>query len=155
MPIVSFVFLHQAKRFSSPPFFCSGFPCHCNSLKLTVYGEMLRVLHYTFFAIPPPLLMDKCCTVNWVQFRAPTLRVQLWNAVFPYMLQTENVITEVHVKCLCITSFLKWGSLALFIPLQVTSLNILVQHLFVCFEKKTKISLRNCPIWIWFLQQLG
>lgn len=138
MAIVFFVFLHQAKRFCSPSFFCSGFPYHCNSLKLTACGEMLRVLHYTFFAFPPPLLMDKSCTINWVQFCAPAFRVQLWNAILPYMLQTKNAITKVHVKCLCITSFLKWGSLVFFIPLQITSLNILVQHLFVCFEKKLK-----------------
>jgi len=54
------------------------------------------------------------------------------------MLQTENVITEAHVKPLCIISFLKQGSLAFFIPLQVTSLNLLVQHLFVGFEKELK-----------------
>lgn len=154
MAVVSFVFLHQAKRFCSPSFFCSGFPCHCNSLKLTAYGEMLRVLPYTFFAFPPPLLMDKSCTINWVQFCASTLRAQLWNVIFPYMLQTKNAITDAHVKHLCITSFLSGKVLhSLFLSR--------LHHWYTCSAficllwEEAKISLRNCPIWIWFLQQLG
>lgn len=108
------------------------FEAHC-------YVEMLRVLHYTrfsFFHFWDRL--DKSCTVNRVHFCTPTLRVQLWKAISLYMLQIKNVITESHVKPLCIISFLKWGSLAFFIPLQVTSLKILVQHLLVCFEKELK-----------------
>lgn len=154
MAIVSFVFLHQAKRFCSPSLFCSGFSCHCKSSKLTAYGKMLRVLHYAFFAFPPPLLMDKSYTVIWVQFCASALRVQLWNAIFPYKLETKNAIIEALVKCLCITSFLKWGSLAFFIPP-----GCIIEYTcsaFTClFWEEAKISLRNCPIWIWFLQQLG